>query len=162
MAFKYLYFPYLEIINDSAYPEELKAKNRADIETGLKSIEDNEVKAKAETYVTADRIPNRWYKPEHNSITSIIADYGGDEMSLVYGILSTAVHGYHFGMGMFKDNSDIITINPEENPIRSKLAIILSSRHLLEHFYIRDQNEKLGFGAEYKRLQEKILSFKEG
>jgi len=161
MAFKYLYSPYLETAKDKAYPNDLKEKNREDIEAGLKRIEDVEIRTKAETYVNTDPVPNRWYKPEFKSISAIIAKYGGDDMSFIYAALSTAVHGYHFGMGLFKDNSDAITINPEENPTRSKSAILLSCRHLLEHLYIRDQNEELGFGEEYKRLLAMILSFKE-
>lgn len=160
MAFKYLYFPYLEILRDKGFTEELRAKNVADIETGLNNLSDREAKTKAEEFVYGERTYKRWYKPEEDSITSIVEKYGGKEMLFVYGALSAATHGYHFGMGLFKDDSDIITIDPMENPERSKSAIIYSSRHLLDHLDIRNQYEKLGLDAEYSTLLDVIMSFK--
>jgi len=160
MAFKYLYFPYLEVLRDEGSSEELKAKIGADLRTGLNKIMNSEVKRKAEEFVSGEETFRRWFKPEEESITSIIKKYGGEETPFAYGALSTATHGYHFGMGLFKDNSDIITIDPMENPEKSKLAIIFSSRHLLEHLLIRNQYETLGLESEYSRLLDKILSFK--
>jgi hypothetical protein len=160
MAFKYLYFPYLEILKDKGSSEELKAKIVTDLETGLNNITDSEVKRRAEEFVDGKEIFNRWFMKEEKSITSIVKKYGGEEMLFVYGALSTATHGYHFGMGLFKDNSDIVTINPMENPERSKAAILFSSRHLLEHLHIRNQYETLGLESEYSSLLDKILSFK--
>lgn len=160
MAFKYLYFPYLELLRDKKSSEELKAKIVTDLNVGLDRITDSEIKRRAEEFVYGKKSFNRWFKPEKKFITSIIEEYSGEEMLFVYGALSATTHGYHFGMGFFKDNSDIVTIDPLENPKRSKGAILSSSRHLLEHLYLRNQNETLGLESEYSRLRDKILSFK--
>lgn len=160
IAFKYLYFPYLEILRDKESSEELKIKIANDLKTGINKITDDDIKRRAEEFVYGEKTYNRWFKPEKKFITSIIKEYGGEEMLFVYGALSAATHGNHFGMGLFKDNSDIITIDPMENPERSKSAILFSSRHLLDHLQLRNNYETLGLESEYSRLLDRILSLR--
>jgi hypothetical protein len=122
---------------------------------------DPRIKAKASEFVSAPKIRRYWFQPEQDSITSIIKKYGGSEMLFSYGALSTATHGYHFGIGLFRDDSDMMTIDPMPNPARTKGAVLYSCRQLLELINIRDTYEDLGVGSEYDRRIEEIISFKE-
>jgi len=65
---------------------------------GLEKISNGEEKAKTEEFISRDRIPTFWFQPEKKTVSSIINEYGGEEMRFIYKILSTSVHAGHMGM----------------------------------------------------------------
>jgi hypothetical protein len=160
MAFKYLYYPYIELIKDENFPTEVRDKAKLDLEVGVNKLKVPKAKDLVTEFIGAKKLPRYWFCPEEANITSIIEKYGGSEMKFAYKSLSTSTHGYHFGIGLFKDDSDVVAINPTDNPERTKSALLFSCRHLLELNYIRNQYEGLGFQSKYDELLGKIISFK--
>lgn len=161
MAFKYLYQPTIQIMRDDNYPEDKRDKAKIEIEDAFENLNDATLKQKAVDYVNSDRIDYFWFKPEEGSVSSIINDYGSEELKFFYGSLSMSAHAGHLGLFLFKDDPDDININPSENPKKSKFAIVTSCRLLLELSYIRNAYEDLGYDSEYNELLERILSFEE-
>lgn len=68
-----------------------------------------------------------------------------------------AVHATHFGLLLFKDDPNDININPCENPIKTKAALIISCRLLLELLNIENEYENLGFNSEYNQFVGRIV-----
>lgn len=158
MAFKYLYHPYIQILRDEGYPEDRRAKAKSDIEAGIENLKDEKVKEKVRQYIDIGRIDIFWFKPEESGISLIIEKYGSKELGFTYGAYSMSAHAGHLGMFLLKDNPDDIKINPAENPIKTKVALVSSCRWLLELLYIRNSYEGLGFDSEYGIFLEKILA----
>jgi len=159
MAFKYLYYEYLKAYQDKTSSIETKKKSLSDIKQGISHIKNLSAKKTAEEYIKQEQSYIFWFKPEENSVSSIISDYGSSELKDVYGFLSWSVHATHFGLFAFKDNPDDIDINPCENPNKTKLAIVFSCRLLLELLRIRYVYEGLRFSSEYDRFMERIFAF---
>ncbi|MBW2006102.1 MAG: hypothetical protein JRI72_16170, partial [Deltaproteobacteria bacterium] len=147
MAFKYFYYEYIRILRDNSYSESLRQKNQHDIEQGLRVIQNATAKEKAERSVQEGNVGIFWFKPEENNYSSIIRNYGSDELKFLWGGLSMAVHAAHLGLFLFKDDPDDIDINPCENPIKTKGALIMSCRLLLELLNIENEYENLGFNS---------------
>jgi len=161
MAFKFLYHPYIQIIKDDKFPEEKREKARIDLEQGINNLKDKTIKQKAIDYRNLDKLDIFWFRPEENGVSSIIDKYGGGDLKFLYGSLSMSAHAGHLGIFLFKDNSDDISIDPCENPEKTKLALLLSCRLLLELFCIRIVYEELDFNTDYDNFLKRILAFKD-
>ena len=159
MAFKYFYYDYVRVLGDNSTSESLKQKSRHDIEQGLNIIQNPTAKKKAERFVRKGEVRIFWFTKEENSYSDIIRKYGNEVIKSAWGELSKAVHAAHFGLFFFKDNPDDINIDPEENPNKTKLSLIISCRLLLELLNIRNEYEDLGFDSEYNQFMKKILAF---
>jgi hypothetical protein len=71
-------------------------------------------------------------------------------------------HGADIGSVLFSDNPDSTGINPEENPRRTRSAIVISSRFLLDISYARAQCENVADEDEYKRFVRDYIKPQEG
>jgi hypothetical protein len=138
-----------------------RKRSKIDIEQGINNLKNETVKQKAIKYVNSDRLYIFWFKTEESSVSSIVDNYGSGELKFVYGSLSMSAHAGHLGMLLFKDNPDDISIDPSENPKKTKFAIIASCRLLLELLYIRIVYEKLGYDTEYDDFLKRILAFED-
>lgn len=159
MAFKYLYHPSIASLRDNRISENLKEEANREIEQGISKISNQEEVEEARKLISNKKSYIFWFQPEKNTVSSIIDEYGGEDMKYIYKIFSTSVHAGHFGMFFFRENSDDININPSENPKKAEIALMSSNRYLLEFFYIRNQSEDLGFESKYKEFLDRILSF---
>ncbi len=159
MAFKYIYHPWIQIIRDDNYPKNIRDKAKTDLDQGIENLKDEALKKKAIDYAFSEKLNIFWFKPEESGVSSIIKEYGSDELKFVYGSLSMSAHAGHLGMNLFKDDSDDIGIDPSDNPKKNKLSLLLSCRLLLELLYIRNVAEKLGYDSKYHEFLDKILEF---
>ena len=157
MAFKYLCHPYIQIFRDNGYATDKRTNAKYEIENAIHNLKDEIIKQKARRYVDSKNLNIYWFMPEEKGISSIINKYGNAELKFAYGVYSMSAHAGHLGMFMFKDNPDDISINPTENPRKTKAVLISSCRWLLELLYMRNVNEILGFDAEYCELLRRIL-----
>jgi len=160
MAFKYLYHPHVQIIRDRNYQDKDRKSARLEIETAIKNLKNKSLQDKANDYIKSNRIDYFWFKPEEKGISSIINDYGSNSLKSVYGTFSSSIHAGHLGLFFLKDDPDDININPCENPIKSKFALVTSCRLLLELLDIRNSFEGLGYYSEYEKFLKRILKFK--
>lgn len=161
MAFKYLYHPYLQIFEDTAFPKEKREQAKCDIELGFEKLSQETVIAKTRQYIDLDKHAIFWFTPEERGVSNIINDYGSNELKFLYGTLSMSAHAGHLGMFMFKDDPDNIDLSPSENPRNSKIVLSASCRLFLELLNIRTVYEGLGFEKEYSDFLNRIIAFKD-
>jgi len=161
MAFKYLYHPYVKTSRDNRFSEDVRKKAECDIEQGIKNLKNPKAIEKAKQFVSEKRPKIFWFQPEEDGVSVIINKYGDSELKFTYQTLSMSTHAGHFGLLLFKDNSDDIDINPCSNPDKTKGVILFSCRFLLELINIRNNYEGLGLDSDYSRLIKKIFSFKQ-
>lgn len=160
MAFKYFAHDYFRVIVDPKVQGVAKENARADVQSLLARVIDPESRRKAEELISSilqgAKISTYWFQPEKNKLRDCmlgVADAGMREGLLSsYKSLSTAIHGTHFGMALFRDNLNDCDINPSDNPQRAFGALLISSKLLIEFLAVRCRNEKLKLESDYIEL----------
>lgn len=155
MAFKYFAHDYFRVIVDPKVQGVAKA--RADVQNLISRVIDPESRRKAEGLISSvlqgAKIRTYWFQPEKGTLNDCIRDAADagmkDGLLSSYKSLSTATHGTHFGMALFKDNLNDCDINPSDNPQRAYVALLMSSKLLIEFLAVRCRNEKLELDSDY-------------
>jgi hypothetical protein len=70
----------------------------------------------------------------------------------MYRQFSGSTHGSFIGSVLFSDSPDAPSIDPQENPSRTRNAILASSRLLLDLSFARGQFDGIADVAEYKEI----------
>lgn len=132
---------------------------RQQIESGIARLPPED-QAKARRFVFNDRLPGYWYAPDyfrrpHEAAEKLFPK----EMALSYATLSSAAHGGLFGLGVFRDQPDIVHPNVRDDPRAQTLALCTSIRIVLEQAHARDQFELGGqlshiYGSLIKQLSK--------
>ncbi|GJL52535.1 MAG: hypothetical protein NPIRA01_37620 [Nitrospirales bacterium] len=100
-------------------------------------------------------MPAYWYAPDfYRRPQEASKALLSPELSLTYGKVSSAAHGGFFGLGIFRDQPDIVHPN-QRNDLRTQaLALSMSIRVVLEQARLRDL-----FELEGKLLEKGTFSF---
>ena len=81
------------------------------------------------------------------------------ELASYYAKLSSAAHGGFFGLGLFRDQPDTIHPNQRSDPRSQALALLTSTRIVLDQVRARDQFELGGrFEKAYQDLIARLVS----
>lgn len=134
---------------------EARRGNRQQIEAGLARLvgEDRE---RARRFIFSDRLPPYWYAPDYYHRPQEAADaLLVPELATYYAKLSSAAHGGFCGLGLFRDQPDTIHPNQRSDPHSQALAILTSTRILLEQVRARDQFES---GGQFQRVYKQLLA----
>lgn len=140
-AFKYFYSYTKEDLSDpSVDPQLVAAETRANIDIHMTQMtaEDRE---SARSYLRAPRVGHFWYGGEFAGPTAILRRYAVGEVLDLYRLLSIAAHAGFLGMRMFRDNPDLLDVNPREDLRATGFALVGSSRLLSE-----GTRERVAFG----------------
>lgn len=154
-AFTYFYASFRALGRDPAHPPHQRRAARETIRQRIQSlrVEDRPLalavlKAKDRAY---------WFGEEWRSPAQIVNKFGGPSMADLYSRLSSAAHGGFFGMRLFRDEPDAISINPQLPPGDKAAGIVLiSSRLLVDLVGFRDSVEGLGLTAECAALRRQL------
>ena len=159
-AFKYFYFYHMKAENGQNIPKKNKEKLRKQMTEGLNELE-APVRARIEKFIEAKKFGTYWFFPEYRSPSDVFSYLTKKEfgISRMYGIYSMTGHGGHIGSVLFLDQPDLIDTQPRSNPIKAKMAVIASCRHLLEICGLRNQFQKLGLTEMYSDLWKIFLRF---
>ena len=107
------------------------------------------------------KIPSFWYWPEiPNPGTAIKQNM--NRMWTLWHHFCGSSHGADIGSVLFSDNPDGSGINPEQNPRKTRMAILISSRFLLDISHARAQSEGVADEDEYKRVVRDYIKPQEG
>ena len=107
------------------------------------------------------KIPSFWYWPEiPNPGTAIKQNM--NRMWVLWHHFCGSSHGADIGSVLFTDNPDSVGINPEENPRKTRMATVISSRFLLDISHARAQSEGVADEDEYKRIVNVYVKPQEG
>jgi hypothetical protein len=151
MGFKYLGTSLIQFLLDPAITPEQQQQNREQVEKLLSTLTPED-RRRAEQYIVGfTKPPAYWYNPEQASPAKILST-ASPELQQAYRALSGSTHGGFIGSALFDDTPDAAQINPREHPRRTRSAIVMSSRLLLEITYIRDVVEAIGSTDYYKHI----------
>lgn len=131
-AFKYFYAHMKEDLSDpSVDPQHITDETRAntDIHMAQMTPEDQRL---AHGYLQAPRAGHVWYSGEFAGPTVIVRRYAISEVLDLYRLLSTAAHAGFLGMRMFRDDPDLLDVNPRQDARAIGFVLLLSSRVLAE------------------------------
>jgi len=129
--------------------------NRQQIEAGLARLVGDD-RERARRFIFKDRLPSYWYAPDYYHRPQEAADaLLVPETASHYARLSSAAHGGFCGLGLFRDQPDSIHPNQRNDPHSQALAILTSTRILLEQVRVRDQFES---GGRFQPVYEKLLA----
>jgi hypothetical protein len=107
------------------------------------------------------KVPGFWYYPEiPNPGTAIRQNM--NRLWMLWHTFCGSSHGGDIGSVLFSDNPDGAGINPEENPRKTRMAIIISSRFLLDISHARAQSEGEADEDDYKRVVRDYIKPQEG
>ena len=92
-----------------------------------------------------------WFCPQFLSPGRIFKDLI-PRLFDMYRQFSGSTHGSFIGSVLFSDSPDAPSIDPQENPARTRNAIVASSRLLLDISFARGQFDGIADLAEYKEI----------
>ena len=152
MGFKYLAHSYIEGMFDPDLTADRVKENTAEVEKGKRRLKPVDIK-RAEALVASykEKTPPYWYSPEFPSPGATIKQRMPRNWD-VWHYFSGSTHGAFAGSLMFSDFPDDAGIDPEENPRRTRSAIVGSSRLLLDVSFARGQFEGVAGLPEYQKI----------
>lgn len=165
MAFKFYACDLLNSLLDEDFSKEAKDFNMGQVNFQLKRLNPQD-QERAEKYksefLKRGKLRSYWYRPEYQTIKDIFkaCDNKGLEWYKVYKDFSMAIHSGFIGLGIFKDKPDKRDINPRKDLKAIKMALVSSSRLLLEITSVREQFENLNLHSEVKQLTAELLKLK--
>jgi hypothetical protein len=131
-AFKYFYAHTKEDLGDpSVDPQRIADEVRANMSIHMAQMTPEDQRL-AHDYLQAPRAGHFWYSDEFAGPTVIIRRYAISEVLDLYGLLSIAAHAGFLGMRIFRDDPDLLDVNPRQDARATGFALISSSRVLAE------------------------------
>jgi hypothetical protein len=133
---------------------------RAQVEAGIERLNGGD-QLRARRFIFNDRLPAYWYAPDYYRRPKEAADkLFNPEMAQCYTTLSSAAHGGLLGLGLLRDQPDVIHPNRRHDPDSLSLALRFSIRIVIEQARGRDQFELGGqlLGL-YNKLLKRLLEY---
>lgn len=164
MGFKFCTLDFLNIMVETKDKKLFEYHNTL-IQTEMKKMDD-ETKKMADKYIKEflkqKQEKTWWFKPEYKNTEDILSQWSsGKDWYNSFKVLSKSTHSAYVGLGLFKDKSDHVDINPRADFQSAKEAIVLSSRLLTEICHLRDTFEKLDCDSKCNELIEEIVALKD-
>lgn len=154
MGFKYMGSYLIQAIRDAELPEPVLKFDQEQLEKLRQQLRGKDIE-RGERLIREYAPQIYWYRPEYESPSAILKTASTD-LSFIYRQFSGAVHGWFLGSALFDDTPDMADINPHEHPRRTRMAVVISSRILLEISYLRDRFESTNLDEAYKRIMKEL------
>jgi hypothetical protein len=154
MGFKYMASFLIQAIREGDLPAEVLRNNHEQLDR-LKAQAKGKDAARVEQFIKEYKPQPFWYRPEYDGPSTFLKTASTD-LLYVYRVFSGAVHGGFLGSALFDDAPDMADINAHDHPRRSKNAIVISSRMLLEISYLRDKFEGTNLENTYKQIMKEL------
>ena len=116
----------------------------------------DDLRAKATIASYEVKVPSYWYHPEVPNPGSAIFQNMPHLFDL-WKCFCGSTHGSDIGAVIFADDPDNLGIGPEEHPFKTRLAIVATSRLLLNISHARAQCEGVSDDAEYLRIGRDLI-----
>jgi hypothetical protein len=157
MGFRFMAHAAIEGMNDEHAEPHHQAGQAALIfyQKSLLSAKDD-IRARATISSYEVKVPPYWYWPEVPNPGSTIFQYMPQLFDL-WKTLCGSTHGSDIGAVFFADDPNNLGISPEEHPRKTRIAILASSRLLLDISHARAQCEGVADEAEYKRIVRDLI-----
>ncbi len=155
MAFKFMCLHFIQSLSDPDTPAELRKSNSDQLEKSRQQIRGENLKRVDELIANYKPQPY-WFRPEFISPGEIFKN-AMPRLFYMYRQFSGSVHGSFIGSLLFNDSPDVAGINPEENPNRTRSAVVASSRLLLDISWARGQFEGVAYQPEYEHIVKTLI-----
>ena len=157
MGFRYMSHGLIETMVDEDAEPHHRAGNALQIAI-LKSFLSPKDDVRARTTIAAyeAKVPPYWYHPEVSGPGATIFQKMPQLFDL-WKALCGSTHGSDIGAVIFADNPDNLGISPEEHPFKTRIAIVATSRILLEISHARAQCEGVSDDAEHSRIMRDFI-----
>jgi hypothetical protein len=154
MGFKYMASFLIQALQEAISPAIVLKHDREQLDRLRKQAKGKDV-GRIEQFIKDYKPQPYWYKPEYEGPGAILKVASTDLYS-IYRIFSSAVHGGFIGSALFDDTPDMADINPQDHPRRTRVAVVMSSRLILEISYLRDRFEGTVLDVTYKRIMQEL------
>lgn len=160
-GFRYSHFFLKSMLLQDDGDQRMHKYLRSQIEFGIKQLNRAD-QLRARRFIFNDRPPAYWYAPDYYGRPQEAADkLLNPEIARYYSTLSSAAHGGFFGLGLFRDQPDVINPNRRDDPRSNALALCISIRITIEHAYARDKFELGGQLSQiYRSLLEELSRYR--
>lgn len=150
MAFKFMCSYLIQAIGDPDTSDELQKHDQEQLDKMRQQLKGPDVK-RVDDFIAKFKPQSYWFCPEFSSPGRIFKD-AMPRLFDMYRQFSGAVHGSLIGSVIFSDSPDAPSINPQENPVRTRSAIVASSRLLLDVSWARGTFDGIANQDEYKEI----------
>jgi hypothetical protein len=150
MAFKFMCSYLIQAIGDPDTSDDLRRHDREQLNKMRRQLKGPDVK-RVDDFIAKFKPQPYWFCPEFSSPGRVFKD-AIPHLFDMYRQFSGAVHGSLIGSVLFSDSPDAPSINPQENPVRTRAAIVASSRLLLDVSLARGTFEGIANQDEYKEI----------
>lgn len=156
MGFRYMAHGMIEGMVDKDAQPEHQAGNALQIAILKDCLSPrDESRARATIAAYEVKVPPYWYHPEVPNPGSAIFQRMPHLFDL-WKLFCGSTHGSDIGSVIFADEPDNVGIGPEEHPFKTRIAIVASSRLLLNLSHGRAQCEGVSDDAEYLRHRTRL------
>jgi hypothetical protein len=155
MAFKFMCTYLVQAIGDPDAPDEIRKHNQGQLGNMRKALKGADVK-RVDEFIAQFKPQPYWFSPEFSSPGKIFRD-NIPSLADMYRQFSGSTHGSFIGSVLFSDSPDVPSINPQENPVRTRSAIVASSRLLLDISFARGQFDGIAPLEEYKAIVKTFI-----
>lgn len=159
-GFKYTHFFLKASLNETALSPEDRAAIRAQVNAGIGRLPSAQ-QQKARDFMFREPRRAYWFCPEFARPTDVLDRLSTPDMRSLYDLFSGGSHGGYLGLRILKDHPDDIHPNPRADPISQNVALVGSTRMLLEVMHMRDRFEIGGrHEPECRALLDKLFSLR--
>ncbi len=157
-GFRCTHFFLKAALSDSSIDDKVRKDSRQQIDSGIAQLSDTD-KDRARRFVFQDPVRAYWYAPDYfHRPQEAVDKLLGQELGVAYARLSSAAHGGFVGLGLFRDQPDTIHPNQRDDPQSESMALLISTRIVLEQTRARNEFELGGqFSGTYGRLLDRLL-----
>ncbi len=150
MAFKFMCSYLIQAIRDPDTSDELRKHNQEQLDKMRQQLKGEDIKRVDDFIANFKPLPY-WFCPQFLSPGRIFKDLI-PRLFDMYRQFSGSTHGSFIGSVLFSDSPDAPSIDPQENPARTRNAIVASSRLLLDISFAKGQFDGIADLAEYKEI----------
>lgn len=155
MAFKFMCSYLIQAIADPDTTNDLRKNNQEQLDKMRGQLKGPDAK-RADNFIANFKPPPYWFCPEFASPGRIFKD-AMPQLFFMYRQFSGSTHGSFIGSLLFSDSPDTPGINPVENSVRTRAAIVASSRLLLDISWARGHFDGIADLAEYKQIVKAFI-----
>lgn len=150
MAFKFVCSDLIQAVRDPDTPDELRKHDQEQLDKMRQQLKGEDIK-RVDDFIANFKPQPYWFCPEFLSPGRIFKDLI-PRFFYMYRQFSGSTHGSFIGSVLFTDSPDAPSIDPQENPARTRNAIVASSRLLLDISFARGQFDGIADHALYKEI----------
>jgi len=150
MAFKFMCSYLIQAIRDPDTSDELRKLDQEQLDKMRQQLKGRDIK-RVDDLIANFKPQPYWFCPQFLSPGKIFKDLIPRFFDM-YRQFSGSTHGSFVGSVLFSDSPDAPSINPQENPARTRDAIVAPSSLLLDLSFAMGQFDGIADLAEYREI----------